>query len=252
MDFWSPLTRVMCTIVAPMLVILLVSGCDPNQEYAKGKSEGYTEGFNAGKVGAENEGYDKGFHDGVEAVYPGNLDDPDDLYSKAQQVFVLVASVKILILLATAIVTLVGRAQTVEEGIGRTLAGLAGAVTMFILYGTLPALDILYTYLLKPTHGRGIVFTLIVMLSAIFTAYIISRMARYLDKSHGMFAEAMMIFVLSMTLSIVAPTIWPFLCVGEMIHRYLATEILMGVLVGGIAYFSYWFIKYGTRNEPKS
>jgi hypothetical protein len=200
--------------------------------YKKGMFNGRTEGYKKGKINGYKEGYKRGYAEGFSVVYPATNKSATTL-GVAARYTALIGALKVLISILIAISLLMARTfDDFAITIGKVLAIVFGGAVAYFFRPALHLSDGLSSLLLFPIPDDGTW----PMLVSMIVFFLIPLAGVPLIKSlRGARIEALAIFILSGLTTLIARSVW-LLFKAPQIESYLGSPIMIGTLLGGIAY----------------
>lgn len=224
-------------------LLVVISACTPqNQQecYQKGYAQGVIDEDNKSYDKGWNKGWNKGYADGYERVYPGSNHQHSGFLGKTQGALAMLGAVKIVVSLGFLIIYLLKRSQTDYQVGGKILMGVIGSILVIWSASAFSALsmpDILKEFLLSPSSETVGGWLFYGGVSASVTYIVFRFVDAFVHAIRGARLEAWCILLASALITILLPTL---ISVGYVpdINKYFASELLVGVLMGGLYYLA--------------
>lgn len=214
-----------------------------NEFYQKGHSDGLQKGY--------EEGMKEGYKQIFQKTYPGR--DPRLLgfWGDVQRILIYLGAFKIILALFFIIGYLLNISRNAYEGIGKVLMGGLGSIIIFWTANIFGFSDEVRGFLLT-SASETIMGWLITGIIAAFITYLLFFLFRklFMEYDYGPQIEAWCIFIASASLTVLIPAFLAFLKDTPDINRYLASEIIVGSLIGGIYYLARLFIIEAIKQSP--
>ncbi len=222
------------------LLLLGLYGC---QEQTSTQEQRYGEGYSRGFEDGKKEGYAKGYEEGFQRAAPGSERKVSGVWGTVQRVLVVIGALKILVALGLAIYHLIRKSHTREEAIGKFLMAALGSVIVLWTGVAVSLSDVVKSGLLVPASKTMVGWLLIGAFAAIAAYMIFLGIFTFLRRFQSAKVEAWSVFTASAVLTVFAPAFTSLLLNAPDINDYLASEILIGVLMGGTFYLAIDFLR---------
>lgn len=211
-------------------VTLTLVGCYTKYDVDNARRSGYESGFEDGR----KVGFDDGVTAGIEQVAPGADPRMTGTFGSAKRVIVVVSSLKLILLLFLAIGYLVREGTAPRQRIAKLLCIFLGAIIVLWIADMIGYSTMVKRITLSPTPTSWWAGLLCSVGSAVFIYIILWAFHRYfILTQQETQVQAFCIFVLSAALTLLMPTLYEFVIDIPRTDRYLASDILMGTLIGG-------------------
>lgn len=228
-------------VLSFVVLLGLLSACSPSgppKNAEQIKQECYMEGHRQGLKDGEQEGYDKGYNEAFDRVYPGSVHQRSGLLWSTQKIFAILGALKIIISLAFLIVYLLRRYNSIKEFAGKMLMGTLGSIVVIWSASAFSISDKLKDFLLFPSSETIWGWLFLGSISASVTYIVLRSVNAFLHAMQGARIEAWCIFTASALITILFPTLLSFFKDVPDINDYLASEVLVGVLIGGVYFIA--------------
>ncbi len=227
-------------VLSFVVFLVLLSGCAPEQQNVEHiKKLRYQEGYAQGVRDGEQKGYDKTCTEAFYRVYPGTAHQHSGVLGGIQKIFAILGACKIIISLAILIGYLLHRSRNSEkEFAGNMLMGVLGSIVVIWSASAFSIADKLNDFLLFPSSETVWGWLFFGSISASLTYIIFRLVDAFLHAMQGARIEAWSIFTASALVTILIPSLISFFKDVPDINNYFASELLVGVLIGGVYFIA--------------
>jgi hypothetical protein len=202
-----------------------------NAGHQAGHDEGYRQGASAGNAEGQRVGFDQGFKAVFPPGTPGYLPS-GGLFGK---IIAAIGALFVIVDIAVFIGLMISRSKHDYERIAKFLMIFAGALGAYFV-APLSGVSFGTAWLFLLPAPR---WSWVALILAGIVSYLIARgMERIWPRIHGMQVEGWCAFMAAALLALLGQVFLRILFVTPQLENYLAPHILIGILLGGMIYWS--------------